>query len=458
MPLRARVTEWICDRNATTVIIPASVTSLRATSFTSTNAVREIRFESGSRITRFPSRTFCNCHSLISLSIQPSVEILGENLFFDAHKNWSTSALTTVVFEPGSKLHTIESYAFNKCPSLTTLRLPATVSRVSGLSFWQSGITNIELEPGSEFLSLENDCLIDLKRPRIIGYFGLSTQFAIPDAIEELAPGAFAGRFKLNVQVGPHSQLRSLADSAFHFCGTLSSILIPSFVMTIGDGCFNECSRLATVTFAADSVLRTIGAKAFRLCALGSVALPASVETLGADCFLSCKSLVAIAFAPGSKLVRIEKAAFADCPLLRAFRLPASVEFVGERCFVGDAALTTFEFEAPARVRELLHLPWEWDGVHEIPDSVEIIALVRGNIGYAWRAGPDRRGQRTLLFGRESGLAKIITPRYKEYRFCFLQVPARALKFLREELEFARGCVKDDGNQYRRFRFNREWE
>jgi hypothetical protein len=428
---------WTCDPNAIKVVIPASVISLRAKSFVGATQLQAIHFERGSRVSRFHSDTFCHCRSLKSLSIPPSVEILGATLFSRKNRhNWPL--LETVIFEPGSKPHTIESYAFNKCVYLKSLCLPTSLSQVDGLAFADSGLTTIEVEQGSEFLFVENDCLMDLKRPRIIRYFGSSNQIAIPDAIEELAPGAFAGHLKLIVTVSPHSKLRSMSAHAFHGCRTLSSILIPSFVIVIDDECFSKCSGLVTVTFAADSELRTIGRRAFWLCRVESIALPSSVDTLGVECFLACHRLVTITFAADSKLRRIEQGAFGNCEALRAFSLPASVEFVGERCFAGDDALTTFEFGVPAHVRELRNLPRELDGRNDIPDSVEVIALACPSTRFSSKSPRNPRCHRTLAFGRESRLREIVALPRGDCSSCFLQVPTRALKTWREDLEFGK--------------------
>lgn len=83
----------------------------------------------------------------------------------------------------------------------------------------------------------------------------------------------------------------SISDSAFSKCASLTSITIPSSVVTIGSYAFNQCTSLATVIFADGSKCYRISDGAFYQCAMAEVTLPASMQTIGSSAFAWCTSL-----------------------------------------------------------------------------------------------------------------------------------------------------------------------
>ena len=80
----------------------------------------------------------------------------------------------------------------------------------------------------------------------------------------------------------------------------ITSITIPASVETIGIQSFFECTSLTTVTFSANSTLKTIGENAFSRSALTSIAIPASVETIGEAAFNDCSNLTSVTFIPST--------------------------------------------------------------------------------------------------------------------------------------------------------------
>ena len=90
-----------------------------------------------------------------------------------------------------------------------------------------------------------------------------------------------------------------IADSAFENCYSLTSITIPNSITSIGESAFYGCSSLATVTFEANSSLRSIGDRAFDNCtSLASITIPSGVTSIGAYVFDSCFVIETITFEP----------------------------------------------------------------------------------------------------------------------------------------------------------------
>ena len=82
----------------------------------------------------------------------------------------------------------------------------------------------------------------------------------------------------------------TIGDGAFEGCDSLTSITIPNSVITIGEGAFYRCTSLTSITIP-DSVT-TIGNGAFFDCdSLTSITIPNSVTTIGKNAFYGCTSL-----------------------------------------------------------------------------------------------------------------------------------------------------------------------
>jgi hypothetical protein len=139
---------WRCNRNARTIIIPASVTELLRDSFQDSVA-EEILFESGSGLFHLGPSMFGLCKWLKYIRIPASVESIAGGCFLDLY--WAPP-LERVTFESGSKLRLIEGMAFYRCYSLRTIFHPASVQFVDGLSFAECGLREIRIDTANPFI------------------------------------------------------------------------------------------------------------------------------------------------------------------------------------------------------------------------------------------------------------------------------------------------------------------
>jgi len=78
----------------------------------------------------------------------------------------------------------------------------------------------------------------------------------------------------------------SIAGSALREQENLTSVIIPASVITIGPNALRACANLATVTFAPESRLKTIGFSAFMDSGIIEIIIPAGVTTVGHDIFI----------------------------------------------------------------------------------------------------------------------------------------------------------------------------
>ena len=219
---------------------------------------------------------------------------------------------------------TIGPSAFQDCPDLTSIEIPASVTEIGEWAFAETALTSIE----------------------------------IPASVETIGDKAFNYCSSLEtVTFAEGSQLSEIGGWAFCMCTELSSITIPASVETIGDEAFNCCFSLETVTFAEGSQLSEIGKSAFAETALISITIPASVETIGDEAFNKCSSLDTVTFAEGSQLSEIGKSAFAETALT-SIEIPASVTEIGESAFENCSYLTSIEI--PASVTKIGRWAFQW--------------------------------------------------------------------------------------------------
>ena len=90
------------------------------------------------------------------------------------------------------------------------------------------------------------------------------------------------------------TNVTTIGDGAFNGCSGLTSITIPDGVTGIGDWAFSSCSGLTSITIP-DSVT-SIGRSAFYNCVgLTSIAIPNSVTSIGGNALKGCSGLTATA-------------------------------------------------------------------------------------------------------------------------------------------------------------------
>lgn len=163
-----------------------------------------------------------------------AIKLVGESAFANC------SDLTSIQF--GKNVGTIDDYAFKNCVKLNHLVIPSTISRIeTGAFYGCSNLKELTFEDcgnyigigtnGSEKLSSAFDC-----KPEYL-YMGRQL-------------GKYSDYYNLD-----NSNLKTLIignqiNAIFGFSGAqLSTLSIPSSVVTIGEGAFANCTKLETVIF-----------------------------------------------------------------------------------------------------------------------------------------------------------------------------------------------------------------
>lgn len=129
----------------------------------------------------------------------------------------------------------------------------------------------------------------------------------------------------------------------------VSSVFIPATVTSIGPFAFRFCKFLATVTFAEDSQLKSIGLGAFygteqAYPKFKEIKIPDSVEAIGNSAFYYCQNLERIALP--SALQKLSNATFYGCTALSEVTFPASLKIIERSAFSGCRNLSKVKLPA----------------------------------------------------------------------------------------------------------------
>lgn len=344
----------------TSVVLPDGITSIGENAFNGCESLTSVTFGKNSQLSSIGPGAFNYCYSLESITIPESVTNIGSEAF-----NYCCG-LRSVTFGENSQLTSIGDYAFLGCYSLESITIPASVTSIGEWAFvecyrlvevWNLSKLNItagsedngyvgyyakrvETEPSESYVYTdENGYVIyyDGKVKALINYTGNETKLTIPDDITELNCFALSDCYNItSVTFGENSQLTSIGDGAFNWCESLESITIPDSVTSIGEGAFCCCAKLTSITIP-DGV-KSIGNHAFAGCsALESITIPDSVLNIGDSAFAECTALESITIS--DSVLSIGYSAFEGCTALKNITIPGSVLSIGDNAFKECTAL-----------------------------------------------------------------------------------------------------------------------
>ncbi|MBE7077128.1 MAG: leucine-rich repeat domain-containing protein [Clostridiales bacterium] len=245
----------------------------------------------------------------------------------------SCSIVEHIVF--GEGVTEIAKAAFANATGLKSIVLPSTLQTIKQNTFKNcdnlmqiyggNGVTAIEKKAFKNCYSLEN---VNFK------------------SLQRIENGAFAGCRMLN-DLGDIDDLQYIGEGAFESCSNLQTITLPAGITSISPDTFKD-SGLQYVEMAN---VGNISSRAFKDCSeLIEIQGLENVTLIEKQAFSGCERLSAIRLS--NNLTEIGKKAFEDCDSLKEATIPTSVQKMGRRVFEDCNSLESLSMPFIGKTRD----------------------------------------------------------------------------------------------------------
>lgn len=283
------------DKNATSVVIPAPVNTIKEKVFAENLAITEVTLPS--TIRKIGDMAFINCSNLDTVSIAPETTFYG------------------CFVAPYDQLPTIEVEAFAFCSSLNQAQNLIDFFTVYETAAFRgcSSIKDIKLRDTaviSEYLFADCHGLESVNfsgRVRTIGTNSFTSCTGLK-SVEFLSLSALFSDGK--------EEVYTISQGAFSFCESLESIsfdILKSLI--IEPSAFYECYELKTVDFNINLPGIDVGESSFDSCGqLKSLYFPCSHVKFDRFAFADCDKLAKVSFDATQDDVEIHEESFLQCP------------------------------------------------------------------------------------------------------------------------------------------------
>lgn len=332
---------------AETVIVGEGVIVLYPILFQESDNLKVLDMTGATDLEHIADKAFYGCDGLTELTFPAALNYIGENAFY------SCDGLTDVEMDACVNLKSITQNAFDECTELNHLLLPPNVETIGKAAFYRNSLTSL-MVPASCTL-IEEDAFDVQGENDITELYLMGSATAGELTIKD--DDNFQNVTKLYLDrhlsaecdqpVFASVEFASIEGDVTHintvpFKGstTLKTLDLSRAIAlkTIDDEAFYECYYLKGTIDFSQTVLESIGKKAFFDCnGIEWLYSAATLKSLGEACFRSCDRLATVDFSASTLLTVIPEDAFRACTDLKKLVLPPNVKTLGDGSFYNSA-------------------------------------------------------------------------------------------------------------------------
>jgi hypothetical protein len=227
------------------IIIPASVSNLSSMAFlfSGIDSIDAISIEEGNENFKISGDCIVDINGirLVSYFGSSSTAILNRGIEIIGFASCAFSSFSDLRFESGSRLSRILGIAFANCDSLASIVIPSSVTTISGGTFALSKIRNVYITEGNSHFQVVGQFLLDFSGKSLIRYFGSDSSVCVSRQIEVFQDLCFFFCSEVHeLSFEPGSLLREIRAKAFVYCEQLKAIMLPASVRAIDGSAFRE--------------------------------------------------------------------------------------------------------------------------------------------------------------------------------------------------------------------------
>ncbi|MDD6071504.1 MAG: leucine-rich repeat protein [Clostridiales bacterium] len=142
----------------------------------------------------------------------------------------------------------------------------------------------------------------------------------------------------------PDAEEISIESYAFSLNTSITQVILPETVVSIGEAAFKSCSNLQTVSFSAETKSLVFGKSVFEKCtSLVGLAIPDCVNVVPERLCYNCSSLGSVTLP--ERCTSIGNEAFMNCGALKNIHIPGNCTSIGEKAFTRCSVLSSVVFE-----------------------------------------------------------------------------------------------------------------
>jgi len=339
--------------NIKEITIPKTITKMYTSVFSNSSITKLTFSEENTSIKEIPDYTCAICKNLTEVEFNSNLTTINDCAFRDCsslkkldiknniNQTWQyvfDGCTSLEEVNIGTYFHSMDTQPFSNCPNINKIIVSPTNSSYSS--------KNLNGEETYALLSKDSKTIIKGSKSFTGFYEGLTTittyafygdttltSVVLPDSVTSIGSVAFCGCTNLSTfTIKNTSNLQFLGFRALDGCANLKEVYIPKTCTSIEKDCFSNCTKLEKVTFDTNSTLTAIPDEMFYGCqSLKDVTLPATLTSIGESSFALCYTLEEIALP--ETLTKINTGAFQWCLSLNKIIIPKTVTTMGNYVF-----------------------------------------------------------------------------------------------------------------------------